>query len=273
MELHWDIYNPESDAPTILVLGASLAGSSAVQWGQVAEHLRSAAVVAFVDLPGHALTPVWDDADEPTLDVVAAAMMEAIRAIRDQVGNKPVVFAGLSISGATALHMARDYPDELAGVAVVASSAKVGDSAGWLKRAERVKDGGTAQLMEETEQRWFLPSFRARQRGIVEVIMESVAAVDDHSYAQLCRALAVHDVRADLPDLRLPVLLIAGQRDVGTPMEAVEQMAETIPGAELKVIADVAHQVTVAAPGDVATLLLNFLERAALPRRTAQNDD
>ena len=135
MELHWDIYNPESDAPAILVLGASLAGSSAVQWTQVAQRLSSAAVVAFVDLPGHALSPVWDDADAPTLEVVAAAIMDAIRAIRDQVGNKPVIFAGLSITGATALHIARDYPDELAGAVRPTHRHRGGGRAGARFRA------------------------------------------------------------------------------------------------------------------------------------------
>ena len=103
--------------------------------------------------------------------------------------------------------------------------------------------------------------------------MEGLAASDDHSYAQLCRALAVHDVRGSLADIRMPLLVIAGERDTSTPIESVELVAETVPGAELHVLSDVAHQITVAAPGDVAVLLLNFMQRNKRPFRKEQADD
>lgn len=273
MQLRWDIYNPDSDAPVILVLGPSLGGSSTVQWAGVAEKLKRDAVIAFVGLPGHSLTPVWDDADEPTLDQVAGGMIEAIRAIRDKVGARPVVFAGLSISGAIALHLARDYADELAGIAVVASAAKIGDSNGWLQRAERIEDKGTIDILEDTESRWFMPSFRAQRRKVVDNVMETLASADDHSYAQLCRALAVHDMRNELGDIRLPVLVIGGERDTSTPIEGLEYIAETVPGAELRMVPDVAHLVSVAAPGEVAVHLQNFMSRVARPVRREQNDD
>lgn len=273
MELHWDIYNREADAPVILVVGATLGGNAAHQWTAVAEKLRRAANVVFVDLPGHSLSPHWPDDEEPTLDALAAGIIKAVRAARDELGAKPVVYAGISISGATGLHLARDYADELAGVAVLASAATVGEPEAWYQRAERVEKDGTHFLLEETQRRWFTLEFRSTQRGIVDIIMEGLAATNDHSYAQLCRALAVHDVRNDLVDISLPVLMIAGERDSSTPIANIELVAETVPGAELKVVSDVAHQITVAAPGEAATLLLNFIQRVARPPRRAQNDD
>lgn len=273
MELHWDIYNREPEAQVILLAGATLGGNSAHQWTAVAEKLRRAVNVVFVDLPGHSLSPHWPDDEDPSLDALAAGIMKVVRAVRDELGNKPVIYAGISISGATGLHLARDYSDELDGVAVLASAATVGAPTAWRERAALVEREGTHPLLEETEKRWFTSEFRAARRDVVEIIMEGLAATNDHSYAQLCKALAVHDVRNDLQDIRLPLLLIAGERDSSTPIANVELVAETVPGAELKVIADVAHQVTVAAPGDVATLLLNFIERATTPRRREQNDD
>lgn len=273
MELHWDIYNAEPEAPAILLVGPTLGGNSAHLWTAVAEKLRKAANVVFVDLPGQSLSPLWPEDEEPTLDALAAGIINVVRQVRDQLGAKPVVFAGLSISGATGLHLARDYTDELAGVAVLASAATVGEPSAWRKRADRVEREGTTFLLEETEKRWFTLEFRSQNRGIVDIVMEGLAATNDYSYAQLCRALAVHDVRNDLVDIRLPLLLIAGERDTSTPIQNVELVAETVPGAELKVVPGVAHQITVAAPGDVAVLLLNFLERVSTPPRRAQNDD
>jgi len=107
MDLTWDLYNPASRADRILVVAPSLGGNCSHQWAKVAELLTDDARVVFVDYPGHALNGVWEDIDEPTLDVVAAAIVDVIRKVRKQLGDLPVVFAGLSIGGATGLHLAR----------------------------------------------------------------------------------------------------------------------------------------------------------------------
>lgn len=267
MELTFDVYNSAEGAERIVLLAPSLGGNAQHQWTAVAERLRQDALVVFVDLPGHALSPVWDDADEPTLDVLAADVMRIVRTLKERYGDLPVFFAGLSISGATGLHLARDYPDELAGVAVLASAATVGEPAAWLERADLVEASGTQQLLDGIRERWFTPEFQAARPDIVDTLMEGVAATDDHSYAQLCRCLAAHDMRADLADIRLPLLLILGDRDASHPIGDVEIVASSVPGTELRVLADVAHQVTVAAPVEVAGALLAFIARVSRPLR------
>ncbi len=273
MELTYDVFNPASTAERILVVGPSLGGDATHQWTSVAEALDPQATVVFANLPGHAGSPVWDDADEPTLQVLAQGFVDVVDKVRDQFGDLPVFFAGLSISGATALHIALEHSDSVNGVAMLSSSAKVGESDRWLERAENVEATGTQQLVEETEKRWFTANFRAQHRGIVDTLMEALAASDDHSYAQLCRALAVHDVRNELTDIRLPLLVIAGERDSSTPIDHVEEVAETVPGVEMHVLPDAAHQISVVSPGDVAVLLLNFMQRNERPFRKEQADD
>lgn len=267
MELTFDTYYQADEAQRIVVLGPSLGGNAQHQWTAVAELLKSTSLVVFVDLPGHALTSPWDDEDAPTLDTLAAAVMDVVREVREQHPRLPVFFAGLSICGAIGLHLARDYSDELAGVAVLASAATVGEPDGWLERADFVEANGTQQLVDATRRRWFTAEFQARQPRTVAMLLEGVAATDDHSYAQLCRALAAHDLRADLENIRTPLLLVAGEMDESVPMNTVDLVASTVPGAELRVIDDAAHQVTVADPAEVAAALSAFMERASRPPR------
>ena len=273
MELTWDLYNPTSRADRLLVVAPSLGGNCSHQWAKVAELLTNDARVVFVDYPGHALSEVWDDADEPTLDVVASAIMHVIHEVRERIGELPVIFAGLSIGGATGLHLARDHADELAGVAVLCSAATVGEPDRWFERAEQVEAAGTQQLLEETSKRWFTPTFKAANPRVTTTIMEGLAAADDHSYAQLCRCLAHHDLRADLADIRCPLLLIAGERDSSTPIAGQELVAASVPGAQLSVIPEAAHQVTVAAPDTTANLLRAFMERVARQNKKELPDD
>ena len=161
----------------------------------------------------------------------------------------------------------------LAGVAVLCSAATVGESDRWFERAELVETSGTQQLLEETSKRWFTPAFKAANPRVTTTIMEGLAAADDHSYAQLCRCLAHHDLRADLRDIRCPLLLIAGERDSSTPIANQELVAASVPGAQLSVIPVAAHQVTVAAPDTTANLLRAFMDRVTRQARTELPDD
>lgn len=275
MELNWTWYNPRTPAERVLIVGPSLGGNVAHQWTKVAAELIDEARIAFVDLPGTGLAPVWpEDGPEPTLDAIAAGIAGIAGQIRDEVGpDTPIWFAGLSISGATALHLARDYADRFAGVFVVASSAKVGESSRWLERAEEVEATGTQQLVDETTKRWFTPAFRAQHADVVATIMEGLSAADDHSYAQLCRALATHDMREDLELIRIPVVMIAGERDSSTPLENVEYVAETVLRGALHVVDGAAHQVPVSHPAQVAAVIRPLLDRGRVSRVVSESAD
>ena len=274
MQLTATTYNPDTTAKPILLVGPSLGGNVAHQWNAVAQRLIDDARVVFVDLPGTGVAPVWDDEYESTLDNIAAGIAEVAQQLVDEAGEDvPVYFAGLSISGATALHLARDYDKLFDGVAVIASAAVVGEPQRWLERAELVEASGTQQLVEETAMRWFTPAFAAAHPAVVDAVMEGVAVADDHSYAQLCRALASHDLRDDLPLLRIPIVLIAGERDSSTPLANVEQIAETVLRGELHVVEGAAHQVTVARPDEVATILRGLVRRGRTSRVTSESAD
>lgn len=274
MELHSTIYNRATAAQRVLLVGPSLGGNATHQWTKVAAELIDDARVVFIDLPGTGLGEVWDDADEPSLDTVAAAVADIARRQKEELGaDVPVFFAGLSISGAMGLHLARDYDDLFAGVIVVASAATVGEPARWIARAEQVEATGTQQLVDETTKRWFTPDFRAQQADTVAIIMEGLSASEDHSYAQLCRALAAHDVRADLPYIQTPVMMIAGERDSSTPIANVELVAETLQRGELHIVAEAAHQVPVMRPVEVAKLIRTMLVRPQGSRVVSESSD
>ena len=274
MDLHTTIYNRVATDLPVLLVGPSLGGNATHQWTKVAAALIDEARVVFVDLPGSGLSEPWDDADPATLDTVAAAVAGLAREQKAEFGeDTPVYYAGLSISGAIGLHLARDYADLFAGIVVVASAATVGEPARWIARAEQVEETGTQQLVDETVKRWFTPDFRAEQPAVVDIIMEGLSTSEDHSYAQLCRALAVHDLRADLPYIQPPIMMIAGERDSSTPIANVELVAETAPRGELHVVEGASHQVTVMRPLQVAALISTMLRRTQWNRVVSESAD
>lgn len=261
MELTWHVYNPDSEAKRLVILAGSLGGDSAHQWGQVAGHLTHDSRVVFVYLPGQGMGAQWDDDVEPTMDNLAEAMHATVAKIIEHNPGLHTYYAGLSLSGALGLYLARDAAEELRGVFVVASAATIGEPETWIERAEQVEREGTVSLVEATQARWFTEDFAAEEPGKVAAIMEGLAVADDHSYAQLCRCLATYDFRGDLDKVYTPVMLIAGEEDESHPMADLELVLTSAPGADMRIVPDVAHQVTVAAPGTVGDIMRGFFRR------------
>ncbi len=73
------------------------------------------------------------------------------------------------------------------------------------------------------------------------------------------RAIALLDLRPRLAELRLPVLVITGERDGTIPPRNQNQMARRIPGAVQVVIPEAGHGVVIEQPDRVNQELLAFL--------------
>ncbi len=91
--------------------------------------------------------------------------------------------------------------------------------------------------------------------------------VDVRSYARLLASAALHDATDHLPDIRVPVLVVAGDRDTWTPFSLSLRMHEAIPGSELLVLPGGTHAGLLEHAELVAPRLERFLESLASRRR------
>ena len=67
------------------------------------------------------------------------------------------------------------------------------------------------------------------------------------------------DERANLPNIRVPVLCLAGERDPNAPAAMMERMAAKIPGARYVCLAGVGHLPNLEAPQAFDAAVLDFL--------------
>jgi pimeloyl-ACP methyl ester carboxylesterase len=67
------------------------------------------------------------------------------------------------------------------------------------------------------------------------------------------------DLRASLPAITAPTLVVAGAEDPATPPWHSAVIASAIPGARLAVVRGAAHLASVSAPGQVGCGVLGFL--------------
>lgn len=84
-------------------------------------------------------------------------------------------------------------------------------------------------------------------------------------YMLVLERLGEHDAYDVLPDVDVPVLVIAGDRDRFTPRSAAEKMVREIPGAELMVVPGGTHYVAVEQPELVNLRIEKFFRERGYP--------
>lgn len=251
-------------APALL-LGPSLGTSLRVWDAQAAALSRHFRVVRY-DLPGHGGSKA----------VPGATSMEALAGlvigVADAAGADAFHHAGISLGGAVGAWLALRHPDRVLSLTMVCSAAKFGTEESWHERSALVRDHGTQALAEAARGRWFTAN---ADEAAVQAMIDDLLAVDDEGYAECCEALSGYDIRADLPDITPPALIVAGRDDPAVPPPVARELADGIPGATLHELPGAAHLAPVERPGAVLAAL-----RAHLPqpdgmavRRAVLGDD
>ncbi|SNS24240.1 bifunctional 3-oxoadipate enol-lactonase/4-carboxymuconolactone decarboxylase PcaDC [Actinacidiphila glaucinigra] len=240
-----------------LILGPSLGTSLAVWDPQVPALARGHRVIRW-DLPGHGGSPASLLPEDGTVEDLARAVL----ALADALGAERFAYAGISLGGAVGTWLAIHHPERVTALAIVCSSADFGDPDRWRERAGLVRAKGTGPVADTAAGRWFTPDFGGAPA--VSALVDDLRAADPEAYATLCDALAAFDVRADLPRITAPTLVVAGRGDPATPVADARVLADGIPGASLTEVAHAAHLAGVERPAPVlAALLQHFATEPA----------
>ncbi|MBZ0115420.1 MAG: alpha/beta hydrolase, partial [Sandaracinaceae bacterium] len=89
---------------------------------------------------------------------------------------------------------------------------------------------------------------RTLDEEIFAQLAGSFAGLDMELYMRMLGQLGEHDARDVLEEVDVPVLVVAGDRDLFTPKGAAQEMAKRIRGAELLVVPGGTHYVAVEYP-------------------------
>jgi pimeloyl-ACP methyl ester carboxylesterase len=95
----------------------------------------------------------------------------------------------------------------------------------------------------------------------VKVAIEAMARVPGATYRNALQALVRFDRRDALAWIRVPTLVIAGERDANAPPAVMEKMAARIPGAEYRVLAGCGHLANLERPRAFNDAVLAWLGR------------
>jgi pimeloyl-ACP methyl ester carboxylesterase len=97
--------------------------------------------------------------------------------------------------------------------------------------------------------------------------LEDLSSIDPTVFVRMLASAAGHDASDHLPDVDVPALVIAGERDTFTPMWLSERMHAAIPGAELLLLPTGTHTGLLEHPELVWLRLEKFLVERVVKRR------
>jgi 3-oxoadipate enol-lactonase/4-carboxymuconolactone decarboxylase len=139
------------------------------------------------------------------------------------------------------------------------TSPRTGDAIPWDSRRKIVLEQGLTAIVEATMERWFLPETRAWRDPYFRSMRRVFLATDAKGYAACCSAIRDMDFTGSLGSIRTPALVIAGDKDVATPLAGHgDVLAREIPGARLAVFR-AAHISNVDRPRSFNAAMLEFL--------------
>ncbi|MEU2682541.1 4-carboxymuconolactone decarboxylase [Streptomyces hygroscopicus] len=256
--LHYDLSGPATAPP--LILGPSVGTSLAVWEPQLPALARTHRVLRW-DLPGHGGSPaaLLPSDGSATIDQLAALVLR----LADDQGWERFAYAGISLGGAVGLYLAAHHPDRVGRLSVLCSSARFGEPSSWRERARLVREEGTEAMVASRTGVWFSRETAATPRG--RALLADLRATDRAGYAACCNVLADYDMRAALPSVTAPTLVVAGREDPATPPAHAREIADAVPGASLLEIAGAGHLAGVERPESVTSALLSHLTDAARP--------
>ncbi len=213
--------------------------------------------VLMYDLRGHGGTSLGRP--DGTLNQLAADLAS----LMDATGVDRAYIAGFSLGGTIAMRMAIDHPARVRGLALVATSSRVGrTAAGWYQqRADMVNrdDPQLRSTMDRDAADVYAESPAELDEGL---LIRRQSTADPRGYGNACAAMAALNAAPLDPELgriSAPTLVVASELDKHCPPKAAEIIAVGIRGSRLEVIPGAGHPIPVEKPGELAGLMNSFL--------------
>ncbi len=259
--LYWRCDGPDS-APALLL--ANSIGTDHALWEPVMPVLMRAFRVVRYDARGHGAS------DAPAGEYSMERLGRDALAVADAAGAKRFHYAGISLGGMVGMWLGANAAERIDRLALCNTSAYSGP-ASWAARIAAVRSGGMAAIADMVMARFFTPAYVKQADARFASVRRMFLSIDAGGYVGCGAAIRDMDLRAGLPRIKAPTLVVAGTFDQATPPAEGQAIAQAIPGARYAEL-PCAHIPTHEAGAALADLLCGFFLDAQGGSESARYD-
>lgn len=208
------------------------------------------------NMPGYGKSPLLGPMSFP-------ALADSLEALLDDRGWDKVHLVGHSMGGMVAQEFAVDRQDRLLSLTLSATSPAFGKPDGDFQkkfveaRLAPLANGKTmADLATELVDTMMSPDSDPNGRQLAFDCMADVSAA---TYRAAVECIVTFEQRANLPNIGVPTLVLAGETDTNAPAPMMEKMATKIPGARYVCLPMLGHLANLEDPQAFDAALSDFL--------------
>ena len=243
----------DAESAPIVVLSNSLSSNLSMWDRQIEALLDIGFRVLRYDSRGHGKS------DAPNRPYTIEMLSEDVLGLLDGLSLESVHFCGLSMGGMVGQCLAAKYPERLKSLSLCATAAYLNAPGVWDERRALVEEKGMASVLEATLERWFTSSASDNIPDALKQVSEGILCTPPHGYGNSCIAIRDMDLRESIKSINLPTLVIAGEKDPSTTVEAAQEIANAINGAQLAIIPGAQHLLNIEMAEEFNRLVGPFL--------------
>jgi 3-oxoadipate enol-lactonase len=174
---------------------------------------------------------------------LAAVADRMAQAVTDGAGAGEAIVLGNGYGGFVALQMAIRHPG-IATRLILADCGAAFSEPGrqaFRNMAAASKAKGLQAITDVAMRRLFAPEFQDQHPDLMRDRREAFLKTDPDVFQAACGALAELDLRPELKQVRVPVLVLVGEHDEATPPPMSYELTAGLPDARLLIIPGCAH--------------------------------
>jgi 3-oxoadipate enol-lactonase len=174
-------------------------------------------------------------------------------------------YIGLSNGGAAVLEFAADHPERVAALAVAGAYAHV-DTILKVKLTSwvRAMEAGGSPVRFDVALPWVWGGdFLDQQYEVLLTIREKGMNLPLGPATNLIQGAMVHDIRARLPHIQAPTLVVVGEEDVLTPPKLAQYIADHVPGGQLHIMPGRGHAAALEDAAGFSRIVNTFFAQVA----------
>ncbi len=242
--------------PALLFLHG-LGGDHAV-WNAVTPRLSEQHRTIAVDLRGHGRSPApaGGPYDFPALQGDLVALLDDLRIER-------VHLIGLSAGAYLALAFTLDHPERVRSLVSIAGGSScdkhtqaIGDR--WARTyREEGPDAYVLRLVKDL----YYPDWAEAHLDVVDRLREQAREGDFAAFARWGAAIRTFDVRGRVGRVNRPTLVVHGMDDQVVDVAHARLLRQSIPGAELRLLAQTGHLVPIERPDETVVAVQGWVAK------------
>ncbi len=233
-------------------------------WQPQIEKLSAAYRCLNPDLWGHGCSALLNSSSY-SLEQLADEMWNFLQAL----AINRFILIGSSVGGMWGVNLALKYPEAVAGLVLIGTYVGAEPEASRKRYLEMIAIAQKTQmipepLIEQILPLYFAPATMNYQPELIEQFRQRLSQLKGERLADILtigRAIFKRkSVLDQLPNIKCPVLVVAGKDDLSRPPSESEEMVAKLENAKLELVPNAGHLTNLEQPEQVNDLLQNFLE-------------